>query len=208
MVKTLRDSFETLFDVADSQGGYFTARQATDAGFSTRMQTYNVQVGNWERELRGIYRLRFYPNPRPDDLMVWFLWSADREGTPEGVYSHDTALELFELSTWSGSRLHMTVPKSFRRRSVPESLRLHHAELRHFEITHVKQIAVTTVARTFLDLLESKTIQSHHLLEAMQDASKRGLITPSDFNSPWLSSADVQALLELYRASGSYATEA
>lgn len=207
MAKTLKDNFQQLYEIADSQDGYFTAKQATVVGYSTRMQTYNVQSGDWQREWRGIYRLRFYPNPRPDDLMVWYLWSSNRGGKPEGVYSHDTALELHELSTWTSNRLHMTVPKDFNRRSVPRTLRLHMAELRHFEITQVGKIAVTTVVRTFLDLLHAGSLQRHHLLEAMQDARKRGLIVPSDFENHWWSADDRDLLKGLADESRSYMPE-
>lgn len=208
MAKVLKDSFQQLYEIADSQGGYFTAKQAASVGYSTRMQTYHVQTGDWEREWRGIYRLRFYPHPRPDDLMVWYLWSSDRSGKPEGVYSHDTALELHELSTWTGNRLHMTVPKGFKRRSVPKGLRLHQAELRHFEITQVGRVAVTTVVRTLLDLLHANSVQRHHLLEAMQDARKRGLIAPSDLVNPWWTAEDRELLKALADESRSYVTEA
>lgn len=208
MAKVLKDSFQQLYEIADSQGGYFTAKQAASAGYSTRMQTYHVQAGDWEREWRGIYRLRFYPNPRPDDLIVWYLWSCDRSGKPEGVYSHDTALELHELSTWTGNRLHMTVPKGFKRRSIPEALRLHTAELRHFEITRVGQVAVTTVVRTFLDLLYANSVQRHHLLEAVQEARKRGLIVPSDLTNPCWTAEERELLKALEEESRSYVTEA
>src|SRR5581483_6800644 len=144
MVKALKTNFEELYEIADSQGGYFTAKQAASVGYSTRMQTYHVQTGDWEREWRGIYRLHFYPNPRPDDLIVWYLWSSDRSGKPEGVYSHDTALELYELSSWTSNRLHMTVPKDFKRSSIPSPLRLHKAELAKSNITKVGVVAATT----------------------------------------------------------------
>lgn len=208
MAKVLKDSFQQLYEIADSQGGYFTAKQAASAGYSTRMQTYHVQAGDWEREWRGIYRLRFYPNPRPDDLIVWYLWSCDRSGKPEGVYSHDTALELHELSTWTGNRLHMTVPKGFKRRSIPEALRLHTAELRHFEITRVGKVPVTTVVRTFLDLLQANSVQRHHLLEAMQEARERGLIVPSDLTNPFWTAEERELLKALAEESRSYVTEA
>lgn len=208
MAKRLKDSFQQLYEIADSQDGYFTAKQAAAVGYSTRMQTYHVQAGDWEREWRGIYRLRFYPNPRPDDLMVWYLWSSDRSGKPEGVYSHDTALELHELSTWTGKRLHMTVPKGFKRRSVPEPLRLHMTELRHFEITQVGKVAVTTVIRTFLDLLHAGSLQRHHLVEAMQDARKRGLVVPSDLESLFWSAEERELLKTLADESRTYVTEA
>jgi len=48
---------------------------------------------------------------------------------PEGAYSHDTALSLHELSDIMPSKLHMTVPREFRRNSrIPEILVLHRAQ--------------------------------------------------------------------------------
>ena len=53
--------------------------------------------------------------------MLWYLWSQNRQENPEGAYSHDTALSLHELSDIMPSKLHMTVPKRFRRNSrIPE----------------------------------------------------------------------------------------
>jgi hypothetical protein len=43
MAKVLKDSFQQLYEIADSQGGFFTAKQAASVGYSTRMQTYHVQ---------------------------------------------------------------------------------------------------------------------------------------------------------------------
>jgi predicted transcriptional regulator of viral defense system len=207
MVRALKDNFQQLYEIADSQGGYFTAKQAAIVGYSTRMQTYHVQTGDWEREWRGIYRLHFYPNPRPDDLMVWYLWSSDRTGTPDGVYSHDTALELHELSSWTGNRLHMTVPEGFKRRLYPKSLRLHRATLEESDKTKIAGFAVTTVAKTLLDLLESNSVQRHHLVEAMSDARKRGLITMKDLKRTQ-SGQNLVALCKLYQDSLNYSPEA
>ena len=144
MPKILADSFNQLYEIADTQGGYFTARQALIAGYSDRMQTYHVTKGDWTREWRGIYKLRYYPDPRPDDLMLWYLWFSNREGVPQGVYSHDTALDLHELSTWTSSKTHMTVPKDFRRSKTPSSLQLHYADVRPFEMVSLRKVPVTT----------------------------------------------------------------
>ncbi len=206
MAKVLKDSFNHLYEIADSQGGFFTAKQATAAGYSTRMQTYHVQAGDWDREWRGIYRLHFYPNPRPDDLIVWYLWSSNRSGIPEGVYSHDTALEIHELSTWTSNRLHLTVPPNFKRRSVPKALRLHKGELKQSAITKVGHVAVTSPVRTLLDLLETNTVQRHHLVEAMQQALDRGLITTADL-SAGLTQVQKSLLAELVSESHTYMPE-
>jgi predicted transcriptional regulator of viral defense system len=47
--------------------------------------------------------------------MLWWLWSKNREGVSQGVYRHETALSLHDLTDLMPSKLHMTVPKSFRR---------------------------------------------------------------------------------------------
>ena len=62
--------------------------------------------------------------------MLWYLWSRNRREVPEGIYSHETALSLHELSDVMPSKLHMTVPKDFRRNSmIPEVLILHRANV-------------------------------------------------------------------------------
>jgi predicted transcriptional regulator of viral defense system len=82
------------------------------------------------REERGVYRLSQFPLPPRPDLMVWQLWSRNRQGEPQGVFSHATALSLHELSDVLAATLHMTVPPGFRRMAaIPEVLRLHRARL-------------------------------------------------------------------------------
>jgi predicted transcriptional regulator of viral defense system len=202
-----RDRFQQLYDIADSQCGMFTAKQAASVGYSTRAQAYHVQTEDWQREWRGIYRLRFYPDLGPTDLMTWYLWSSDRSGKPEGIFSHDTALELHELSTWSANRVHLTVPKDFKRRVVPKALRLHAGELRHFEITRVSHVPVTTPTRTILDMLQANSIPRHHLIEALQEARKRGLITPGDMTSQVWTDDERRLLQELSDEALTYTTE-
>lgn len=200
-------SFPQLHEIADSQGGYFTARQALGAGYSDRMQTYHVKTGDWIREWRGIYKLRYYPYPRPDDLMLWYLWSSNKEGVPQGVYSHDTALDLHELSNWTSSKMHMTVPKDFRRSKIPDALQLHYGDVRQFETTIIRQVRVTTPTRTLLDLAAGNYLQKHHLVEAMRDARRRGLILTTDLDAPWLSADERRTLHALDVESRAYAPE-
>ncbi len=42
-----------LFEVAESQQGFFTAKQAERAGFLNTNHGYHVKAGNWIREGRG-----------------------------------------------------------------------------------------------------------------------------------------------------------
>jgi hypothetical protein len=70
--------------------------------------------GNWIREHRGIYRLALFPTTDRPELVLWALWSRNRNEEVEGVYSHHTALSLYDLSDLNPSKLHMTVPTDCR----------------------------------------------------------------------------------------------
>jgi predicted transcriptional regulator of viral defense system len=101
-----------LFDLAEQQQGFFTTKQAKAAGFAENTHPYHVHAGNWVREHRGIYRLALFPAPDRPDLVLWSLWSRNRKEEIEGVYSHQTALRLHELSDLNPAKLHMTVPQN------------------------------------------------------------------------------------------------
>jgi hypothetical protein len=46
--------FTVLMTVAQDQQGYFTTKQAIEAGYADNTHPYHVQAGNWERVCRGI----------------------------------------------------------------------------------------------------------------------------------------------------------
>jgi len=87
-MQTSKESQKELYQVAESQGGYFTAKQAASLGFASNKRAYHVHAGNWLREHRGIYRLALFPEPDRSDLILWWLWSRDRSDQPSGIYSH------------------------------------------------------------------------------------------------------------------------
>ena len=110
MAQSHREASRHLFEFAEQQQGFFTTKQAKAAGFAENTHPYHVQVGNWIREHRGIYRLALFPTADRPDLVLWALWSRNRNEEVEGVYSHQTALSLYDLSDLNPSKLHMTAP--------------------------------------------------------------------------------------------------
>ena len=95
---------------------------------------------------------------------------------PEGTYSHETALSLHELSDIMPSKLHMTVPKRFRRNSqIPEMLVLHRADLAKEDIQEMHGMRVTRPLRTITDLLRSRRVDRSQLRKAVEEALQRGL---------------------------------
>ena len=130
MPRCHREAQRRLFEIAEAQQGFFTTKQAKAAGFAENTHSYHVKVRNWIREYRGIYRLALFPMAEHPDRVKWALWSRNRNEAPEGVYSHQTALSLYELSDLNPAKLHMTVPAHFRRNSeIPGILGLHYADL-------------------------------------------------------------------------------
>src|SRR5438045_1779388 len=117
-----------LASIAEEQGGYFTAQQALLAGYSYRNQHYHSTTGNWNRVGRGIYRLRNYPLPERDDLIVLTLLSQNDSGEPQAVVSHESALALHGISDANPARIHFTVPPGYRKR-MPPNVVLHKASL-------------------------------------------------------------------------------
>ncbi len=172
-----KEAARRLREIAQSQQGFFTTKQATRSGFAEKTHSYHVNAGNWIREHRGIYRLPDFPAPERPDLMLWYLWSQNRQEVPEGAYSHDTALSLHELSDVMPSKLHMTVPRKFRRNStIPEILVLHRAHLDIGEVQEMHGIRVTRPLRTIVDLLRSGHVDPSQLKLAVDEALRRGLI--------------------------------
>jgi predicted transcriptional regulator of viral defense system len=166
-----------LHQVAQSQQGFFTTKQAIRSGFAEKTHAYHVNAENWIREHRGIYRLADFPTPERPDLTLWYLWSQNRQEVPQGVYSHDTALSLHELSDMMPSKLHMTVPIEFRRNSkIPEILVLHHAQLDTGDVQEIHGVRVTRPLRTIVDLLRSGHVDRSQLKQAVNEALRRGLI--------------------------------
>src|SRR5664279_4010043 len=98
MAQSHREASRQLFEFAEQQQGFFTTKQAKAAGFAENTHPYHVQVGNWIREHRGIYRLALFPAADRPDLVLWALWSRNRNEEVEGAYSHHTALSLYDLS--------------------------------------------------------------------------------------------------------------
>jgi predicted transcriptional regulator of viral defense system len=166
-----------LFEIAEGQQGYFTAKQAADAGYQLGSQAHHTKSGNWVRVERGIYRLARFPQSAEEQLVIYSLWSRNRAGEPEGVYSHQTALSIHELSDANPAKLHMTVPTTFRRNATtPKMLVLHRASLDEKDVEQRQVFAVTRPLRSIADLAAAESVSRDIIEQALAEARQRGLI--------------------------------
>lgn len=173
-----------LFDLADRQQGFFTAKQAEECSYARSNFHLRLSSGEWTQEGRGIYRLARYPVTDRPELVLWSLWSRNLKDVPQGVWSHETALDIHELSDVMPAKMHMTVPRGFRRRTeIPKVLCLHYANLEQFEIEARQGYRVTTPLRTLRDVFEAETVADNFLVQAANQALERGLVLEEELQS-------------------------
>ena len=198
-----KDTAKSLYNIAYNQDGYFTYQQAKQAGYCQQSQSYHVRNGDWDREWRGIYRLNNYPRPDYPDLMILYLWTCNKQGIPQGVISHDMALDLYNLSSWTLQKNTVTVPPGFRRNAPPpggwNSMELYYAKLHKSDIKIMHHVPFTTPLKTIVDLLIAGHVPRHHLVSAIEDALNQGLITNRQLLQAQLSAQERQLLVKLLK---------
>ena len=149
---------KSLIELAQLQGGCFTAKQAVSVGYADSVHNYHVNNGDWIKEGRGVYRLAELPKPDWPELVAWSLWSRGREDTPQGTYCMGTALAIHGLVAKEDEIMHMAVPTSFRRNSeIPQQLKLYKEDLPAHDVEKRPGFLVTTLERTVRDIREKCT---------------------------------------------------
>lgn len=169
---------DKLFEIADRQQGFFTAAQAKECGYYDSHFRRYLSRGEWIRMNRGLYRLSRYPVSDRPDLIEWSLWSRNKQGEIQGVFSHETALDLYELCDIMPAKLHLTVPRHFRKSvSIPSVLRLHYVDLEAKDWVEQQGYRVTTPTKTLLDLAETRQLSDDLLKQAVVEARKKGILS-------------------------------
>ena len=173
MTKSQRPDHLYLYEVAAEQHGYFTAAQARACGFSSRLLAHHVAGGRYERVRWGLYRLRAYPSGPHDEVMA--AWLA--VGKELAVVSHDSALDLLDLSDVIPDAVHLTVPRA-RRKTRPLPGTTVHTTTRTFglgDLTEREGIRLTGPARTILDAAEIG-VGPEQIELAIRQAAERGWV--------------------------------
>ncbi len=176
--------WDCLYEIAASQEGLFSTRQAAEAGYSPQLLVHHVSGGKLVRVQRGIYRLVHFPAGEHEDLVGAWLWSDRR-----GVLSHQTALAAHRLSDVMPAHIHLTVPAAWQRRRLrlPEGLRLHFADVSKADRVWFGAVPITSVQRTLNDCAR-EDLSPELLRQAARQAVRRGLVARSAL-------ADVKASL-------------
>ncbi len=168
--------WDSLFVVAQEQDGYFTTTQASQSGYSRPLLHKHLASGKMVRARRGIYRLVHFPVSDHEDLVVFWLWTEQA-----GVFSHETALALHDLSDALPGKVHLTVPPSWRRRRlrVPAGLVLHFADVGEVDRASYSAVPLTAPLRTLRDCIEAN-VAADLVRQAIVQARRRGIVSAKD----------------------------
>ena len=178
------DPFSALMQIAQEQQGYFTTRQAIEAGYADNTHTYHVRTGNWQRIQRGIYRLAHLSPAEDGFTPAYLLWTRGRDDKPVGVLSHETTLSYFQLGDFNPSKIHITVPAGFRRNSpTPKAVALHCGTLVPAEITLLRGMRICRVARALCDIVHKTPVALAECKLVVAEARRRGVILDSEIKA-------------------------
>jgi predicted transcriptional regulator of viral defense system len=175
-VATRSSPWDSLFRIAEAQEGFFNATQAKEAGCSQQLLGRYLASGKVERVQRAIYRIVHFPRGENEDLIALWLWSKN-----EGVFSHETALFLHQLSDALPTRAHLTLPQAWARRVVkpPPRVILSYSDLPDEDRAWHGPVPVTAVRRTLADCLHAG-VSAELVAQASAEAAERGLISPAE----------------------------
>ena len=174
MKHSSRETRRQLLAIAVEQGGYFTAKQARDAGYDYPHLDYHVSCGNFIRVGHGLYRLPHLPPAEHDDLIRLSAVEPKPPGRTAGGGLPRFRAGLHELSELLPTTTHLTVPPGFRKRAL-EGCVLHKALLPLSDIEERQGFRVTTPLRTLLDVARD-SISQEQLLKAVAAALTRGMV--------------------------------
>jgi predicted transcriptional regulator of viral defense system len=165
---------DRLYEIAEAQGGFLAAHQAVAAGIPRSTLSYHATEGDaLERVGHGVYRMRRFPAPPHGHVIAGWLALA----RAEGVVSHESALELLDLSDLIADEVHVTLPRAKRGLRTPPGVHIHFTDRFDRRARRlVLGIPVTSVERTVADLLRSGGWTEQTDL-AIRQAIRRGLTT-------------------------------
>ena len=175
-------AIEEILNMAKENNGTVTSAMVDGAGFSRGNIKYLVDNGMLEKTARGIYIL---PEVWEDEM--YHLQNRFKRG----IYSHETALFLFDLTDRTPNRYYMTFPLNYNLTTAKnENIRCMQCKPDLYELGITEAVTpggntvrVYNVERTLCDILRT---YSHIDIQIVSEAYKR-YATRKDKNIPLLS---------------------
>ena len=170
---------DRLWEIAATQHGYVTARQAIELGVTRGALNQLAFRGTVERATRGVYRFPRFPSAPADPYMLAVLWTQ----VPEAVLSHETALDLYDISDINPEVIHVTVGKNRRiRREDGRQYVVHNQDLMPTQLSWWEEVPVVTAATAVAQCIELGT-PTYLLRQALVRGQAEGRLTKLEVGS-------------------------
>lgn len=164
---------DELWELAVSQHGYFSAKQAESLGISNKALIMLARRGTVDRVAFGTYRFPKYPYTTGDRQMLAVLWTR----APEAALSHETALDVYGISDINPSKYHITVAKGRRlRRADSTPYLIHHENLEPEQLGWWEEVPVVKPAKAIAQCIDYGT-PTYLLRQALERGFEQGRIT-------------------------------
>ncbi len=175
----MKKNYQSLISIATDQGGLFTSAQASALGISRPQQKLYTDSGEWIREAHGIYRLAALPDKDPEMTQYhhWMLWSVSRGGEKLAAFAYETTMAIFHLSDLIPAKIHLSVPKKFRRSVLPKVLKFHHEDRDADDIINYEGLRVVKPLKAIIDMIREERVSPEHIEKGFKDAIRKGIIT-------------------------------
>lgn len=155
-------------EVAVENGGYVTPALAAPFGVPAIELRKMVSRHVLSRVAHGVYRVPSLPFDRYDEFILARLWCKSR-----GVISHDSALLVHGLCDINPTKIHITIPTSYRiAREGSEGYIIHRADLPTADIVNLDGVVLTGIRRTLIDSLHA--VPRYLVEQAIDTAEGRG----------------------------------
>ncbi|HEV7494177.1 type IV toxin-antitoxin system AbiEi family antitoxin domain-containing protein [Baekduia sp.] len=179
--------YNEIFELAAEQYGYVTTGDAREMGIDIRRLSDLKARGQADHPAVGLYRIRAIPPTRWDPYMAAALW---HHGA--GVISHETALDLYDVSDVNPAKIHITIPRTPRLTRVPPPAYVVHREaLDPRDVTRIESVPIVTLEKAIRQCVASK-LRPDLLRQAVDSGRRTGK----------LRSGQVEALLAEFAPAG------
>ncbi len=158
-----------VLSIAARQHGLITWSQLRGLGLSPHAIRHRVQTGRLYRVRRSVYAVGRPHLERLGAAMADVLTCG-----PLAVASHLTAAAVFGIRRWPFRLVEVTVPA--RARPSPTGITVHRRELRPGDATTHRDVPVTSIVQTALDL--APRLSRDDLEAAINEADKLELVDP------------------------------
>jgi hypothetical protein len=157
-------------EIAEMQCGVLSRRQAILGGIGPDVIDRLLRSGRWQLLQRGCYAV-FTGQPSREAT----LWAVLHRAGPGAALSHQTAAELFRLTDYPSSLIHLTIPAGRRVDPIPGAVI--HRSVRIQDARHPVLLPPRTrIEETVLDLVQDAVTVDDAFTWACQ-ACQRGLTT-------------------------------